>query len=217
MEETYLLQIQSADITQWKGGQLHGKKPRPDVVMSQRSLLPRTGANQDKRIPTAERGLKPQWTDALLTISSKPSDFLLFQVLHDASIMGMDKLIGSHKIEIHRLLELCGSDGGVTNLDLQCKDTAAGTLLVSLSISSPGAAVLRVADNAPKMINSDAKETRDKIMERASEHGDMVSSLDKVIKGLDGFTKIGDAIAKCHPYVHTAWTVLTLVYTVSNC
>ncbi|KAJ6565679.1 hypothetical protein B0H10DRAFT_1081013 [Mycena sp. CBHHK59/15] len=200
---------------------LHRKPPNLYVAIYQDGV-------QVHRTRTIERELAPKWNDISVLSSDSPSSVITLRLYRDTWVgLKRHTFLAELDIEMSALLKLCNSDGEgkVVNLELSgvdgtSKGKPAGTLSVRLSTITPVQAGPIAIDHIQRDIanvglgpaTSEAIKILDKVAGVEAKQSGLVSVLGAVIFKLHVIVRIGDEIAKIHPYANVAWKVLTSVY-----
>ncbi|KAJ7101983.1 quinon protein alcohol dehydrogenase-like superfamily [Mycena epipterygia] len=213
MAETYSLHVQSADMVTWKNP-FHRDLPNLYVAIDQDND-PRTSKDRVTETRTVKRNLTPTWDSPLVfppTVTGTTG--IVLRLYHDTSLpLAKDTLLGEFKTTIDELLKLQG-DADVAKLHLTSNGKVSGRLLVDVQRSSPGQVVKNMA--AESEVLREVNEFKKAVTELTRDRLDLDLPLEAVIQKLDSIVKIGDEIAKIHPYVNIAWKILTLVYTTAK-
>ncbi|KAJ7199387.1 WD40 repeat-like protein [Mycena pura] len=197
-------------------------------------------SNKDRILKTrvVERNIKPTWNDSLdLTLPLPPSMILTFRLYHDAP--GPDVFIAKAETSVADLMEQSHSNEGVW-LDMKARKGGAevlGRLSVSCSAFTGDKAIEQMSEDTTKMKlpslvgqaldsvaavegfeSSGAKLVGDVSDSVAAVEGFQSSgaklsgALNGILSALENIVKVGDELAKIHPYANAAWKVLTSVY-----
>ncbi|KAJ7108125.1 hypothetical protein C8R44DRAFT_884894 [Mycena epipterygia] len=213
MAETYSLHVQRADMVTWKHP-FHRDLPNLYVAIDQDND-PRTSKDRVTETHVVKRNLAPTWDLPLVfppTITGTTG--IVLRLYHESSFpLAKDPCLGELKTTIDELLKLQGDDG-VAKLDLTSKGKISARLLVGMQRSSLGQVVQNMA--AESEVLREVNEFKKAVTELTRDRLDLDLPLEAVIQKLDFIIKIGDEIAKIHPYANIAWKILTLVYTTAK-
>ncbi|KAK7005535.1 WD40 repeat-like protein [Favolaschia claudopus] len=155
-----------------------------------------------------KRNIRPTWNDSFQT-SSSPSMFT-FRLFHDAP--GPDVTIAEAQISVQHFMEQPNSSDGVW-LDMKAPDgKVRGRLSVRLGAFTADEAISQMSDSASKLNRQSA--VVDGL--EAADGAQLLAALDAILSGLENIVKVGDELAKIHPYANAAWKAVTAVYNITR-
>ncbi|KAJ6609708.1 hypothetical protein B0H10DRAFT_2225724 [Mycena sp. CBHHK59/15] len=212
MKQSYSFLVQSIGGLSWKPGLLQRRAPNLYVAIDLDGV-------RTHRTHTTKRDLAPKWNDISTLSSDNPSSTLLLCLYHDTSFPGKpDTCLKTLDINIDDLLELCAEEK-VVNLKLngELYKQSAVTLAVQLGPIGPTEAGTVEIINAQRDIENLAigavgSRRMDTAPQSQADQSALLSALGIVISKLDIIVRMGDEIAKIHPYANVAWQVLTSTY-----
>ncbi|KAK7030204.1 WD40 repeat-like protein [Favolaschia claudopus] len=201
--------VHKAKTIEWHPGALHRNKP-PNLYVEV--------SHNDHRILKTKalgRNLNPLWDSSLVFTSHVSSEILAFRLFHDT--LGPDICVGKANASVQDLIEQSSSEQGVY-LDI---NGSRGNfhLHVSLKVLTAQEAVAQVTEDISKLtISSKIEKILDPIdaMESVGSTGNFLKSLNAVLSALENIVKVGDELAKVHPYANAAWKLLTSVYKITK-
>ncbi|KAJ7150443.1 hypothetical protein C8R43DRAFT_494588 [Mycena crocata] len=207
--QLYSLQILRAKDVVWDTRPLHSKAPNLYVVI-QTSL--QSGKPRIDKTPTARRGIEPAWENAIfpLPVDVSTAESITVGLYHDTSMpLIKDRCLGETRIGLDELLESYVNENGAA-LDLTLKGNISARLIVKLIRSSTD----ELIENTKHGVGIMKQTTGTRAVEMADRVADFTlnEGVEFMIEKLDLIVKLGDEIAKIHPYAHPAWTILTSVY-----
>ncbi|KAJ6574321.1 hypothetical protein B0H19DRAFT_985970, partial [Mycena capillaripes] len=181
------------------------------------NLYVKVYGDKDRILKTrvVKRNIKPTWNDSLDLPSPPSSMILTFRLFHDGP--GPDVLIAEAKTSVADLMEQSHSNEGVW-LDMKApKGKVLGRLSVSLSAFTGDKAIEQMSEDTSKLqLPSLVGDPLDSVaaVEGHSSGAKLSSALDGILSALENIVKVGDELAKIHPYANAAWKVLTSVYNI---
>ncbi|KAJ7675404.1 hypothetical protein B0H14DRAFT_992184 [Mycena olivaceomarginata] len=203
------LLVRSADGIVWEPGWRDLGKPP--------NLYVKVYGNKDRILTTrvVKRNIKPTWNDSLNLTSPPLSMILTFRLFHDAP--GPDVSIAEAKTSVGDLMDQSHSNEGVW-LDMTApRGAVLGRLSVSLSAFTGDKAIEQMSGDTSKLkLPSLVGDVSDSIgaVESVSSGTKLSDALQGILSALENIVKVGDELAKIHPYANAAWKVLTSVYNI---
>ncbi|KAK7026923.1 hypothetical protein R3P38DRAFT_3268031, partial [Favolaschia claudopus] len=161
-----------------------------------------------------KRNTKPTWTDRF-ELTSPPLSMLTFRLLHDAP--GPDVRIAEAETTVGELIEQFSPNEAyeVIWLDMKAPNgEVLGRLSVSLHAFTGDKGIEQMSEDPSKLkVRPLVGEALDSFVAVEGLSGAKLSdSLSAVLSALENIVKVGDELAKIHPYANAAWKVLTSVY-----
>ncbi|KAK6993276.1 WD40 repeat-like protein, partial [Favolaschia claudopus] len=159
-----------------------------------------------------KRNTKPTWTDSF-ELTSPPLSMLTFRLLHDAP--GPDVRIAEAETTVGELMEQSFPNEAVVWLDMKAPNgEILGRLSVSLYAFTGGKGIEKMSEDTSKLkLQPLVGDALDSFVAVEGLSGAKISdTLSAVLSALENIVKVGDELAKIHPYANAAWKVLTSVY-----
>ncbi|KAK6977148.1 WD40 repeat-like protein [Favolaschia claudopus] len=201
------LVVHKAETIKWHPGPFHSNKA-PNLyvkVYHNKHCLLKTHA--------LGRNGNPIWNSSCDLIGVAPSEILTFCIFHCISHINLNMRIAVANASIQDLIEQSCSDQGVY-FDLNVS-RGKFRLYVSLEAFTVQQAVTQKTEGISKLA---IPSTTEEVLAPAdtikgvSTSGNFSKSFNVVLSALRNIVKIGDELAKVHPYANAAWTLLTSVY-----
>ncbi|KAF8207930.1 hypothetical protein K438DRAFT_1814655 [Mycena galopus ATCC 62051] len=216
--QSYSLLVESVTGIHWKPGPLTLHRDTPNLYVA-------IDVDDIRAHRThAKRDFVAKWNDVSTLLADHQSSVILLRVFHDNSLGRKDICLAKAEIEISALLGMCASKedqkGVAVKLNHvdEAEDMPSPTLVVHLeTIRHVQAGAIAIANSEDDIANLGPAVTGScvaKVVDRVTQHGDLVSGLGTVVSKLAIIVSIGDEITKIHPYANAAWQVLTSVYKV---
>ncbi|KAJ7720330.1 hypothetical protein B0H16DRAFT_1699980, partial [Mycena metata] len=206
MAQSYSLLVESANDIVWDSGPLH-RNPKIYVTIS-------LDDNLVSRTPVFKRSLQPKWnfnSDLLCPLTS----MITLQLYHHTFFpRRKDPVIGQCRIGIEDLLHQCGL-GKVVSLEIKADGKVSGRLSVLLEKSEVAAGRATSRMESTLVTLPTAGPSLDGInaaVEVGGSQNDLATALGVCLDHIDVVVKMGDKLAQVHPYVSTAWSILSSVY-----
>ncbi|KAJ7190110.1 hypothetical protein GGX14DRAFT_546974 [Mycena pura] len=233
MSQTYSLLIKSADHIDWNSNSPSNPKLYVTVQVGSRTLKTRViqGASAPRWHENMDLTIESTSAEVTLQLHRKHKHKTFFTGREDT-------LLGECKFIIADLLQR-GTPGDTIELDVQANGKTRARVSVRLNHGTIGGSAPQPVAPEPvtsetfppsvfdetnedrKMIDGIGKDlenltpnpTSSRVMDVVDTgEGDLGAVLWDIISVLGPIVEIGDEIAKIHPYVHAAWTILTSVY-----
>ncbi|KAJ7197973.1 WD40-repeat-containing domain protein [Mycena pura] len=203
--------IRSADDIVWEPSWRDCGKPP--------NLYVKVYHDKDRILKTriVKQNIKPIWDHSLdLTSSLLPSRILTFRLFHKAP--GPNVFIAEAETSVADLMEQSNSNEGVW-LDMKApKGEVRGRLSVSLSAFTGDKAIRKMSEDTSKLkfpsLVGEALDSVAAVEGFQSSGAKLSGALNGILSALENIVKVGDELAKIHPYANAAWKVLTSVYNI---
>ncbi|KAK6987700.1 WD40 repeat-like protein [Favolaschia claudopus] len=198
------LVVHKAKTIEWHPGPFHSSQP---------NLYIKVYHNNHRIFKTKALGRNhnPLWDSSVVFPSQASSEILTFRLFHGS--LGPDICVGEANASVQDLIEQSCSDQGVC-LDIN-GSKGNFQLHVSLKAATVQAAVVQMTEDRSKLaIPSSLEGIRAPIetIQGVNSSAQFSESFKAVLSALENIVKVGDELAKVHPYAKTAWTLLTSVY-----
>ncbi|KAK6971892.1 WD40 repeat-like protein [Favolaschia claudopus] len=154
---------------------------------------------------------EPTWNESF-DLTWPPPSMLTFRLFHDAP--GLDVRIAEAEISVGALEQSSLNED--VWIDMKAPmDEVLGRLCVSLRAITGDKAVEQMSEQASRFeLRPPVGVTLDPVatVEGLSSGAKLSDALSGVLSALENIVKVGDELAKIHPYANAAWKVLTSVY-----
>ncbi|KAJ7720337.1 hypothetical protein B0H16DRAFT_1699983 [Mycena metata] len=208
MAENYSLLIESADQIMWDSRMWH-RKPKLYATVTLD-----LDDNPVSQTPVFKRSLQPKWNFNSVLLCPLTSTITLQLHHHTSFLRPDDPVIGQCTIGIKELLHQCSS-GKVVHLKIKVDGNISGRLSVLLEKSEVAAGRAKSRMESALVTLATAGPSLDRInagVEAEGSQNDLATALGACLDHIDVVVKMGDKLAQVHPYVSTAWSILSLVY-----
>ncbi|KAK7030170.1 WD40 repeat-like protein [Favolaschia claudopus] len=138
------------------------------------------------------RDPNPTWTSSSDLTSHASSEILTFRLFHGT--LGADTCVGEANTSVQALIEQSSSEQAQEAVTQMTEDIS------KLTISSKTEKILAPIE----------------AIESVGSTGNFSKSLNTVLSALENIVKVGDELAKVHPYANAAWKLLTSVYKITK-
>ncbi|KAF8217489.1 hypothetical protein K438DRAFT_1746795 [Mycena galopus ATCC 62051] len=182
------------------------------------------GTHHKYKTPVANGSLTPKWDFEQTILSFSAPANITFSLCHKTMVK---KVVGQFTTTIGELVEHCTAHNDApVEFDIQARGSVVGKLHVLLKANT--------VDQLREAANHELLKAQQDITEISSaspvsrvtgatttvvgvikENNDLGSALLKVASRLIPLVEMGNKIAKIHPYVNLAWSIVTSVYKAS--
>ncbi|KAK6971599.1 WD40 repeat-like protein [Favolaschia claudopus] len=204
----FTLQVCRAEVIVWQPGFRDFRSSLPNLYVE---VYANGTENRILKTRVVKEDKKPIWNHDLDLPSPSLSMCLVFRLYHD--VIGPDRLIAEASILVEDLMERSLSDD--VWLDIKSNGDVLGRLSVSLRDLTGSQATAHISGDVSNLENSSLVAHAASFIQHIEEvtsSSRVSAAFEGILSALENIVKVGDELAKIHPYATTAWNVLTFVY-----